>query len=300
MKTPCSNLLKIASVVAALPATSLAATTTVGDLASLGANQSVPTDVYAGTIVTNQFASSGLLNITGTYDDENGAVAPIGTYDTNGTGGADDDLERMSGWSGGNLSAATTLGLVLIIQEQPATTGNVAPSGQPAQTGFISPDDNQTGGSIKFELDTSFNFNFFGITLIDADADLPLNPTQAEIDAVADTYRVILNGTAADGVTDVTTEIELIREVFDPTSYLYRGAGNANGFAQVELGERSLNEFGVIDFQEEIPGATIDEVIIISTGESGGNGSFLFSSVPEPTSALLCLLGAGLAFKRRR
>jgi len=84
-------------------------------------------------------------------------------FDTNRSGTADSDLERGSGWSGGNLAPNTDLGLALIIQEHSGSCGAVSCS---------NPDDegSRPAGSFALDFSSLGSFQNFSMDLIDVES----------------------------------------------------------------------------------------------------------------------------------
>ncbi|MEM6910504.1 MAG: PEP-CTERM sorting domain-containing protein [Verrucomicrobiota bacterium] len=86
-----------------------------------------------------------------TVSTDNPSSRPLNLYNSEGTGGSDDDLERLHGggtsWAEGNLGS-TAVGNLLIVNED---------------TDLDDPDDDAAGGTIRFEFDLAiqqFAFDF--------------------------------------------------------------------------------------------------------------------------------------------
>jgi hypothetical protein len=108
-----------------------------------------------GTLVTTQWATWGLTNISG-FNDRTNQVAKLMTYDTNRTGGQDPDLQT------GNAYGTPTQGKALIIQEEDRTNKNYFNN-----NGFYRPDDEANGGYIDFDFAEKVAFKSFSLLDID-------------------------------------------------------------------------------------------------------------------------------------
>ena len=212
-------------------------------------------------------------------------VASVVAFDTNifqstGVESSDPDLQFSTneeegegprvGWAGGNVPANTDLGTVLIIQENDEI--------DPATGLFTDPDDAADGGEYIFTFDEAFTYR--EISILSADLD----------EGTVDQYSIRFSGIGIDGtlVTQERSLGELVAEagiVIDP--------GNAH-----------INDFGTFNISEfdELVAAGVDrltEARYIISAESGGAGLFTFT-IPEPSTALLGLIGAAALLRRRR
>jgi hypothetical protein len=110
-----------------------------------------------GRILSNQFASQGLLSITA--NNPNRAFDLAAIFDSTRTGTADDDLEDA--WDGGNIPSNTILRNLVIIAEN--NTG--------ADDGILDdPDDEGTrpAGSLTFQF--ASQLAYFGFDIIDLES----------------------------------------------------------------------------------------------------------------------------------
>ena len=238
-----------------------------------------------GTLISDQYAASSGITI-----DVNGGQNVGIVYDSelggeNGASidGADNDLERLSsvgnasGWDGGNLGTDFIAGGLLIIQENAAQSS--APtygSGENLITSASNydPDDNVSGGTITFNIDTdNFDYRFFNVTLADFEEDgVNYSTTLFGIDGSVETF-------AFSDFTDPNNER------FD---------------ASIVGGDNFINTLPEIALST---GVQLSRVDISFINSSGSVSNIIFSedtiAVPEPASTAVLALG-GLAFFIRR
>jgi hypothetical protein len=183
-------------------------------------------------------------------------------FDTSLSGTADLDLEMGGGWSSGNI-AGERLGTILILQENDLG----------CDVGICSnPDDEgrRPAGDLSFAFGTSVLD--FGLDLVDIDNAL------------------VEDGSLEffDGAASVTISFA---EFIDPKSAFYDDT--------IEFGNNSANRISPLSAKalglEEIDGVTVH------LGGSGGVDNLTGTIVPEPSTAILSLLGLmGLASVGRR
>lgn len=183
-------------------------------------------------------------------------------FDTTLSGTADLDLEMGGGWSSGNITGEQ-LGTILILQENDTD----------CDTGICSnPDDEgrRPAGDLSFAFRTSLLD--FGLDLVDIDNAL-----------VEDGSLEFFDGEVSVAVS--------FAEFIDPKSAFYDET--------VEFGNNSANRISPLSAKvlglEKIDGVTV------SLGGSGGVDNLTGTIVPEPSTAVLALLGLiGLASAGRR
>lgn len=137
-------------------------------------------DIASGTLLDDEWTSASNPNVASgegfTITTTNNAGPDWATlYDTELTGGEDDDLEGPPGtnWAGGNLSSPqTSVGNVVIIQEQVSAAEQAAgqlalPSGQTSGSNHA-PDDDANGGTISFQFESPLES--LGFIWVDLDA----------------------------------------------------------------------------------------------------------------------------------
>jgi hypothetical protein len=183
-------------------------------------------------------------------------------FDTSLSGTADTDLEMGGGWSSGNI-AGEQLGTILILQE----------NDMDCDTGFCSSPDDE-GRRPAGELSFAFRVSVldFGLDLVDID------------DALVEDGSLEF----FDGETSVAISFT---EFIDPKSAFYDET--------IEFGDNSANRIAPVSAKllglEQIDGVTVN------LGGSGGVDNLTGTIVPEPSTAILSLLGLiGLASVGRR
>ena len=212
-----------------------------------------------GTVVTS---SQGVLIST---TNVGGGPDIAVTFDTNLTGTADQDLQRISpgiaggeaGWRSGNLAPSTDLGNILIIQEN--TDG--------CDTGVCDgPDDEGSRPAGHFDLDFSAlgTFDRFSFDLIDVD--------------------------------DATAEMGSVEFFLGAVSQGLVGFASFLSDPSVVYGDNSANHIDDSFFAN----ATPFDRVRISMGGSGGVDNVSVNPVPEPSAALLFAMGFGVTALARR
>ncbi|MFD2256345.1 PEP-CTERM sorting domain-containing protein [Luteolibacter algae] len=216
-------------------------------------------DLQAKQPYANLFGGDKGLTITS----GNSATNPLNLYNTEATGGADDDLERNStgtgDWAGGSLTR-DVLHNVLIIN---------------TNTDLTTPNDSGSGGEFGLEFDV--DLISFGFDFVDLD--------RSESGAIT-----FLDTNTGRSQTIQFTEFESgSGSVFEREGVLF-GNRHANRVDEITATSLGLSSFDQITFTMKSSG-----------GIGTLYGTTLVDSVPEPSSALLLLSGLTfLGFKRRR
>jgi hypothetical protein len=203
-----------------------------------------------GEIVNTQFAG-----VTISANNVGGGPDLAVAFDSNLSGTADPDLERGSGWSGGNLPSNTDLGKFLIIQENSLGIG-------PGDTIVNYPDDegSRPAGTITFLFDTPLKS--FGFDLIDIEG--------PEEYGISSGY--FLAFYSGDSTMTTVGFGNLIAR--DGAVYGNNTINSISPFTAAELG---LSQFDRVD---------------INFGGSAAIDNIRSTTVPEPATMLL--LGSGL------
>ena len=216
----------------------------------------------AGTILDNEFIYEGVEHKV--WRKSSGPVV-LTLYNTNGSGGADTDLEAP--FLRGNLPTGPG-GNILIIPEN-ATDAN--------DDGLIDrPNDeaHRPSGDMRFEFSTPITS--FGFDLIDVEGPEEYNNNGGFF---ASFYR--------DG--DLERRIGF-GEFVDPTSPFYDPT--------VQFGDKSANRIQPITAQRL--GLPQFDLVVLSFGGSGGTDNIIFAVIPEPSGlALLGLAVPALLIRRR-
>lgn len=268
-----------------IPSALLAQTSSGPDVAVLGADS-----FQHGELVTTQFQNSFGITVSairynptgeGTFTPEAGEVVAFDTniFGTTGVESSDPDLQFSTNleigdgprtqWAGGNLPLDTDLGTVLIIQEN----DNVDANGI-----YTDPDDNVIGGEYIFTIDDGFDYR--AINIVTADLD----------EGTEDRYRLRFTGEGSNGA--ILSQERNLAVLLTENSVAFDG-GNGH-----------INDFGTFrleSFDQLVAGGVdrFTEVRFIVENESGGAGLFTFA-VPEPSTALLSLVGLAGLLRRRR
>ncbi|NNE91739.1 MAG: PEP-CTERM sorting domain-containing protein [Verrucomicrobiales bacterium] len=191
---------------------------------------------------------------------------PLNLYDSEGTGGADTDLERSHGgtgdWDGGNLTA-TVLG-----QPEGYILENLLIIN--TNTNISVPNDHGSGGTLTLNFDialSSFGFEF-------VDLDSGLNAT------------LVFTNTATSNSQSISfADFEQGSGSIHETPNVLFGDRHANRVLGIEASELGLAQFDKVDF--------------VMTS-SGGIGTVEFQTVPEPSSAILLLFAGFYLLSARR
>lgn len=276
MNTPLSGkALSFSLFSLSLASSSFAATLGTSDLGSVSG-----LDIQHGTQLSSTYSRAQTWDLMGIRFSTTTGIG-ISAYDTEFSGGADPDLERTSDtpagpsgnnteWAEGNISLLTQIGIIAVIQEDGASSlTNNDPTGE---SFYDTANDEGTGGIIRIELKPELGMVAFDVVALDADNE------------AGDSYEVTLTGNNGGTYT-----VDLV----------------ANAAAQglsPEYGDRSINNLGTVDINKLSGGAdtVIVQVDYEIIGDSGGTGGFTFTTVPEPSTALISLLGLGMAIRRRR
>ena len=196
-------------------------------------------------------------------------------YNSDGSGGLDDDLESEN-FVGGNATSRT-FGNVLIHQT------NLDPRATASVNNVSTPNDDRDGGNLVIFSDlplTEFSFSYLDLDEVANDADIPSTITFTD---TVGNESVTINFADLEGAS----------------SSDFRTPG-------VDFGDHNANDVGAITLAElqRVNSALtqFNEITIFTTG-SGGLAEFsvetLVVPVPEPSSSLLIALGA-LSFTLRR
>ncbi|MBK1828746.1 PEP-CTERM sorting domain-containing protein [Haloferula rosea] len=229
-----------------------------------------------GEEVTNQFFSSAGVTISGVDDDNAGNSLPIVAFDTEipqpnpGTPTTSDpDLQRLGlngqdsvrGWNGGNLGSDYIVGNALIVQEN---------NNQNAQGIFTDPDDRAAGGIIVIDIDaTNYDYRYVQTLLVDfEETGVPLFRF-TDINSNVATYSPSLEFDTPDNNFLYYTPI------IDTESL-----GLDSRLSRIEF--EFTNASGAIG-------------LLALSDDASFNGF-----IPEPSSALLMVMGGLVAFRRRR
>lgn len=185
-------------------------------------------------------------------------------FDSHAHGTADPDLQASGGamqWSGGNI-AGQDLGTLLILQERSAGCSTGVCSG---------PDDEgrRPAGVLRFDFSTPVLD--FGFDAVDIES----------LDAENATIRFFGGGEKA--------TVQLM-DFFDPTSPLYDPT--------LMLGNNTANQFAPIT--AEFLDLSQIEYVKFKLGGSGALDNLEITPIPEPTTALLTILGLGAMVATRR
>lgn len=227
-----------------------------------------PPGVTHGNVITNQFlATHGIVisaeNFSKTFD-----LAVIYDSEYLGMGyGRDPDLERQSnqgnGWSMGNIAKHEVLGNLLIIAENNQSASNPGKSDDEGA---------RPAGNLKLRFDVPITAVGFDLVDIEGSSEM-------------------LNGSGYVAVAKHSgNEIGRVRfgDFVDSSSAYY--------ISTVKFGNKSANRISPLSFG----GRPFDE-IVFNMGGSGGITNIVYSPVPEPSSAVLILIGSvGIAGIRRR
>lgn len=183
-------------------------------------------------------------------------------FDTNLSGTADLDLEYGGGWNAGNI-AGEQLGIILILQE--SDTG--CASGICA-----SPDDegSRPAGDLILSFDTPLLD--FGLDLVDVES------------ATTENGSIVFFDGASSATVTLSDFVNAASSFYDPT--ITFGNNSANRIAAITAAELGLEQI---------------DAVTVSLGGSGGIDNLTGTVIPEPTTALMMLLGlAGLAYGSER
>ncbi|MEP5672108.1 MAG: PEP-CTERM sorting domain-containing protein [Luteolibacter sp.] len=191
---------------------------------------------------------------------DNPGSNPLNLYDTEGTGGADDDLERNSTGSGlwaGGSHLGLVVNNVLIIN---------------TNTDLTTPNDAAAGGTMVLDFDLSLSE--FGFDFIDLDTSANGSITFSDI-------------SGGSGSTTIGF------------AQFEQGYGGVFERANVTFGDRYANR--VLGITASDLGLTSFDRVSFNLTSSGGIGTIYATTVPEPSTSLVAILGlAGMALSRKR
>ena len=194
-------------------------------------------------------------------------VRPLNLYDSEGLSNQDDDLQRLyqgaeNDWVDGNLITPGPRAGEQLFNLLIINKDNT----------ITTPNDNGTGGEMTLNFGialTSFSFDF-------VDMDLG---TRADI---------IFTDNSGGSPVSVTI----------PFSEFEDGSGSIHQTTDVIFGDRHANR--ILDITAPELGLSQFDEVTFDMRSSGGIGTLYFETVPEPSAALLFLLGgAGILFLRR-
>ena len=234
-------------------------------------------DQTVGTVIDTEYQTSH--GITFSADDP--ANHPLTLYDSESTGGPDEDLEGPpdDDWNDGNLAPSTKLGNLLIINDDSAPNGVVD-----------TPDDYAGGGTITIE----FDHELFGLGLAGVD----IETSEAE-DHRIDFYR---NSTLLARVFFSDFSDSDNTDFYDGS--VKYGDDTANRLPMIWYTDPNQNVVnGSVDIGQGSGTIGIFDEVRIRLCGSGGIAAVRYQPTPEPGTLLLFGLGLACllpAHRRRR